>query len=92
MTKQFSVAEARNQLPRILHEVEEGNSVEITRRGKPIAVIMATAEYERLTGTPRDLWEALQEWRKTVDWDMLGDVDEVWADVRDCSPGRDFQW
>lgn len=92
MAKRLSVAEARHQLPRVLHEIEEGGAVEITRRGKAVAVLMSTAEYQRLTEKKPDLWEALQEWRKTVDWDTLGDVDEIWADVRDRSPGRDFQW
>jgi PTS system cellobiose-specific IIB component len=76
----------------IVHEVERGRQVEITRRGKRVAVLISAAEYERLIGGRRDLWEALQEWRETVDWNVLGEIDDVWADVRDRSPGRDFKW
>jgi prevent-host-death family protein len=92
VAKSYSIAEARNGLTGIVHEVERGGQVEITRRGKRVAVLVSSAEYERLTEGRRDLWEALQTWRGSVDWDVLGDIDDVWADVRDRSPGRDFEW
>ena len=91
MAKSYSIAEARNGLTGIVHDVERGAQVEITRRGKRVAVLVSSAEYERLTESRRDLWEALQKWRESVDWDVLGDIDDVWADVWDRSPGRDFQ-
>lgn len=37
MPKSYSIAEARNDLPSILHDVERGGSVTITRCGKPVA-------------------------------------------------------
>jgi prevent-host-death family protein len=92
VAKSYSIAEARNGLTGIVHEVERGGQVEITRRGRRVAVLVSVAEYERLTGGRRDLWEAIQKWRESVDWDVLGDIDDVWADVRDRSPGRDFRW
>jgi prevent-host-death family protein len=49
MQKQFSIAEAKNRLPTIVHSVENGPSVELTRRGKPVAVILSIQEYERLS-------------------------------------------
>jgi antitoxin Phd len=92
MTKRYSIAEARDHLPGIVHEVEKGRPAEITRRGKPVAILLSVAEYERLAGNRPSFWEAYQEWRRTVDWEALGDVDEIFADVRDRSPGRDFRW
>ncbi len=49
MHKQFSIVEAKNKLPAIIHSVEVGSAVELTRRGKPVDMVMSTAEYERLT-------------------------------------------
>ena len=91
MPKSYSIAEARNSLTGIVHEVEEGGQVEITRRGKRVAIVLSAQEYDRLTGKGT-FWEAVEEWRKTVDWDELGDISDVFKDVRDRSPGRDFHW
>jgi len=38
MQKQYSIAEAKNKLPAIIHDVEEGSIVQFTRRGRPVAV------------------------------------------------------
>ena len=44
MQKQFSIAEAKNRLPTIVHSVENGPPVELTRRGKPVAVLLSIQE------------------------------------------------
>lgn len=46
--KRVSVAEAKDRLPALIHEAEESHApVEITRRGKVVAVLVSSAEYER---------------------------------------------
>ncbi len=90
MTKQCSIAEARNQLPSLVHEVEQGGSVELTRRGRPVAVLLSTQEYERLRMPRLSLAEAIRAFREQPDFLPL-DADEVFADVRDRSPGRDVE-
>ncbi|HVH45404.1 MAG TPA: type II toxin-antitoxin system Phd/YefM family antitoxin [Labilithrix sp.] len=48
MRRRVSVAEAKNHLPALIHEVENSRrSVEITRRGKTVAVLLSSAAYER---------------------------------------------
>jgi hypothetical protein len=42
------------------------------------------------TKKKRSLFEAIEHWRATTDLSDLGDIDEIWADVRDESPGRDI--
>jgi hypothetical protein len=38
-------------------------------------------------------WEAYQKFRREHDLVALDiDPDEIWGDVRDPSPGRDFDW
>ena len=49
MQKQFSIAEAKNRFPTIIHNVEKGPYVELTRRGKPVAVVLSIKEYEQLS-------------------------------------------
>jgi prevent-host-death family protein len=44
----ISIAEVRNRLSYWLKQVEEGKTVRITRRGKPVGVIIDPEEYERL--------------------------------------------
>lgn len=46
--KRVSVAEAKNRLPALIHEAESSRvPVEITRRGKTVAVLLSSASYER---------------------------------------------
>jgi len=56
-------------------------------------VLLGIDEYERLAEGRRDFWEAYQELRQEFDFAQLGiDPEEVFGDVRDSSPGRDFSW
>ncbi len=91
MSSQFSVADAKNNLPAILHEVEEGSPVEITRHGKPIVVIMSISDYQRLDGRRPDLVEAIREWRAGTEI-TDEEIEQVFANTRDHSPGRQIKW
>jgi prevent-host-death family protein len=57
VTKTISISEAKDQLPRIVHEAEAGSAVALTRRGKPVAIILSKAEYDRL-----------QRRKRRIDW------------------------
>ena len=48
MSKRFSIAQARAQLPAIIDRVAAGADIELTRRGEPVAVVVSTREYARL--------------------------------------------
>jgi prevent-host-death family protein len=41
MSKRYSIAEARNHLPAIVHDAERGKPIHLTRRGKPVAVLLS---------------------------------------------------
>jgi prevent-host-death family protein len=61
---EYSIAEARDKLPALVHEAERGRSVRITRRGKRAAVLISEAEYRRSQGgAGRSLAAAIQDWR-----------------------------
>jgi prevent-host-death family protein len=91
MTKQYSIAEARDHLPSLVHEVEKGVRVELTRRGKAVAVILSKGDYSRLQTGGSGIWEALREFRRKVPLRKLDlNPDQIWKGVRDRSPGRDI--
>lgn len=78
MSKRISIAKARNQL-------REPADAEHTQR--PIAALVPLQEYRSLTSPPRDLWSAIQQFRQTHDLSDLN-IEEVYAGIRDPSPGR----
>lgn len=91
MHNEYSIAEARDNLAEIVHEAESGHAVSITRRGRPVAVLLSSAEFERLTGRQStDLWTAIMEFRAAHDLASVAAAD--FADLRDTSGGRDFSW
>lgn len=93
MVKKYSIAEASDNLTDIVHEAEEGTRVELTREGKPVAVLIGTHEFERMVEEAPSFKEAYEKFRREYDLvDLNIDPDEVFADVRDPSPGRDFNW
>ncbi|MBI2382504.1 MAG: type II toxin-antitoxin system Phd/YefM family antitoxin [Gammaproteobacteria bacterium] len=95
--KQTTIRDARNSLTRLLHDVESGKPVRLTRRGKPVAVIVSEGDYERLTSTRpsrKDPWLALQEWRAGLPAGYAGIADTEVESWRDRSPdgGRKSPW
>lgn len=88
MLNSYSIAEAKDRLPQLVHEAEDGGPVEITRRGRAVAVLLSTEAYTRLTERPKSLWLGIRELRATYAAEEP-DEDDPFADVRDPSPGRD---
>ena len=91
---EVSIAQARNALTRLIHEAENGEPVHITRRGKPVAVLMSRDEYERLESgaTGSDFWQGIKEWRAqtSFDWpELTPDEVDGWRDRR---PPREPEW
>ena len=78
MAKQYSISDARNNLPGIIREVERDSPVELTRRGKRVAVLMSTREHERLQSPKGDLWTAIQAFRAEHDLADLN-LDDVYS-------------
>lgn len=88
MAGQHSIAEARSNLPELVREAESGKAIELTRRGKGVAVLLGLRQYERLVSESRRFSEALKTFNREVDLAELKiDPDEIF-DVRDQSPGR----
>jgi prevent-host-death family protein len=89
--KRVSVAEAKNTLPALLHEAE-AEPVEIVRRGKPVAVLLSRASYDRLRGKNEGVWAALERFRAKHDLAEL-DAASALEGVRDAeTEGRPVRW
>ena len=90
--KRYSIAAARNNFTRIVHAAEAGAAVELTRRGKPVAVLLALQEFDRLIEGRRGFRETYQDFlRRHPDLDAV-EPDEWLQGVREPAPGRDFAW
>jgi prevent-host-death family protein len=50
MSRRYSIAEARSSLPTIVDQAEAGQEIELTRRGKPVVVVVSLGEFARLRG------------------------------------------
>lgn len=92
MSNQYSIAQVRNRLASLVHEVENGVSVEITRRGKRVAVLISIDEYNRLSAGNSGLWQAVEKFRQQTDLEEVGIEPEIFEDIRDSSPGREAIW
>jgi prevent-host-death family protein len=90
--KRYSIAEARDNLAALVHDAEQADGIELTRRGKPVAVILSLTEYERLQAGRQDFWEAYQQFRDEFNLATLGLEPELFSGLRDSSPGREFEW
>lgn len=89
MAGRHSIADARRNLPRLVREAEHGKTVELTRRGDPVAVLVGCRTFERLAAGRRGFAEAYREFEATVDLaDLAFDPDELFAGARDATPGR----
>jgi len=88
MRRGYSIATARAKLSRIVDEVEAGAEVELTRRGKRVAVVVSAGRYERLTGERAAFATAYEAFRREHDLGSVG-VDPEWAShLRDPDAGR----
>ena len=93
MTKKYSITEARRNLPRLIREAEHGKTVQLTRRGEAVAVLVGHQKFGQLTAGRRSFAEAYREFKTTA---ALGetdlDPDEIFAGVRDTAPGRQVRF
>jgi len=85
----FSLAEARDNLTAIVRDVEMTSPVELTRRGKPVAVILSIDEYHRLTRPAGSFLDALERFRQGTDLDDMALGPEIFENIRDDDPGRE---
>ena len=92
MLKQYSIAEARNHFTSLVHHVEQESAIELTRHGKPVAVLLSIQEYKRLSSSKSGFWEAFKVFQNKVNLPELDLEPDLFAGLRDRSPGREVTW
>lgn len=93
MTQRYSSAEARRNLPRLVHEAERGKTVELTRRGEPVAMLISRRHFNQLASSHSGFTEASRTFAESVDLAKLDlDPDELFSGIRADTQGRDVHW
>jgi prevent-host-death family protein len=88
MTKTYSVADARTHLPQILDEVEGGANVGLSRRGRLVAVVLSSDEYQNLRGERARFGDAYQAFLQQHDLAQEGLSADAIDALRDNTTGR----
>jgi prevent-host-death family protein len=88
MSSRYSIADARTNLPTIVDKAEAGMKVELTRRGKPVAVVVSLREFERLQGDRTRFREAYKHFLDRYSLKEIGLEDDFLSSLRDKRVGR----
>ena len=89
MERKINIALAKNKLTSIIYSVENGTPVQLTRHGKPVAVLLSIDEYERLSQKREGFWETLIAFRKIIEKECVEISDSDFKTLRDTSTGRE---
>ncbi|MDE0284728.1 MAG: type II toxin-antitoxin system prevent-host-death family antitoxin [Gammaproteobacteria bacterium] len=90
MAEQYSIAEARRNLPRLVHEAEAGKAVELTRRGEAVAIIVGRHHFQQLTSGKPGFAESYGKFAEKYDLKEIGfDPDELFSGMRADTTGRE---
>lgn len=85
----YSIADARAHLADIVSEALEGHSVELTRHGKPVAVVLSVDELQRLRAGRTSFADAFRRYRDRYGAAASAADEDAFANVRDRSVGRE---
>lgn len=89
MPQRYSIADARTSLPTIVTQAEGGLNIELTRRGRPVAVVVSLREFERLRGDRPRFGDVYRNFLKTHSLAQVGLDDDFGVSIRDKGPGRE---
>ena len=53
--RMFGVKEAHRRLPKLLRDAESGKQIVVSRRGKPVAVVIGAEEYNSIMATLEEM-------------------------------------
>ncbi len=85
---QATISQLKNHLPEMVHTVEAGQDLHITRHGKPVAVIVSLARYQQAFSSGKGIFNAVQRWRQQFP-DADGFSDEELEQLRDKAAHAD---
>jgi|JI8StandDraft_1071087.scaffolds.fasta_scaffold260637_1 prevent-host-death family protein len=80
-----TIAEAKNHLPKLIHNSETHGVIPISRHGKVVAYLVSEKEYRKLTTKSNQFTEKLKSFR---DKNKLSSKD-IWKSIRSKERGRE---
>lgn len=86
--QQYSIADARRNLPSLVDEAEAGCEVQLTRRGRPVAVVVSMDQYERLKASRGTFAETYRAFRQRFPAGTTGLGSRYFEGLRDRGGGR----
>lgn len=88
-----TISHLKNHLPELVHNVEQGEDIQITRHGKPVAVIVSLERYNRALGGGKGIFNSYLDWRKQHPG-IEGFTDKEIEAMRDKEPHEpaNFSW
>jgi prevent-host-death family protein len=89
MAKRYSIADARSSLPHIVNQAASGLEIELTRRGKPVAVVVSLQELERLRGDRPRFSDAYKRFLKQYSLEKVGVEHDFFDSIREKDAGRE---
>jgi prevent-host-death family protein len=93
LMKTSTIADAKNNLAQLLAQLEVNEPIQLTRYGKPVAVILSQASYRQLIQPEKKLYQAIMDWREQLGGQLdIGLSDAELGDLRGKDSGRDFSW
>jgi prevent-host-death family protein len=88
MTRRYSIAKARSSLRTIVDQAEAGQEIELTRRGKPVVVVLSLNELERLRGARPQFGATYRRFLTAHPVEEYGLDENDVAGLRDTDAGR----
>jgi len=92
MEEQYTIVDAKNKLPSIIHSVETGQAVKLTRHGRAVAVLLSIKDYQRLSRKREGYWNALNSFRKQMKKEGVSIAEEDFDNIRDNFSGREVDF
>lgn len=84
----YSMTQARTNLPAIIDQIEAGLEIVLTRRGKPVAVVVPVREKESARGCRPGFAEAYPRFLDKHSPDEVGIEGDFAASLRSHDTGR----
>jgi prevent-host-death family protein len=88
-----TISHLKNHLPELVHTVEQGEDIQITRHGKPVAVLVSLDKYNQALVSGKGIFNSYLTWRKKHP-NATGFTDIELKAMRDITPHEtpDFSW
>ncbi len=77
--------------------IKRGRTIEIFEEidipdGQEVVIYMTSEKSNKIVNNEADFWKALLHFRQSENLETMGIEPEIFANVRDYSPGREVIW